>query len=545
MHVHQLSPWPAETGDSLGEVLGLGKGEKTIPNWDKMATNAVLEPGDGHGEEKEVEAIKEICQHMGNVLDKLFSQDVSSYPPEAREEIEAVTQKMKQYLGDQSGNPRNSTADRGELPSAAVHANHSSSESSGVSDNYDSRQSSSDEPGTSRRRKVKLKKRQRPDRTRGHQAAYHPSGRVKQEARSRQQGSAQLEMSYMNDRFIQALERLDTRCTPRPQPFDQASGQSLRQFLQAFENYCRGSFRGSEDTWIDELGRYLEGDLAHAYNSLKIPGEGYWEVKRKLLAWHKESKEWRNAGSRDLFRKARMHPGESLRLFAARLEKLYRLAYSNREVEESRTLREKYCDAVPRGFKKQIKTLTAVTKCVQGDPVTWSNITQLASQFDASLQREGSSTSDDMDTYSIQAASKASWPVQNTSSERGTAWSQGGARSGGFARREPQGSYHKGAKQTPWQALRPTELQKQQISECWYCHRLGHARATWCKLLGQCLAREARDHFLAACPMREGTARVALRRSARGRQTRPHVSFSVDEEGGTTEHNDPGPLVGN
>ena len=100
-------------------------------------------------------------------------------------------------------------------------------------------------------------------------------------------------------------------------------------------------------------------------------------------------------------------------------------------------------------------------------------------------------------------------------------------------------------KPTPWQALRPTEQQKQQISECWYCHRLGHTRATCRKLLGQCLACGARDHFLAACPMREGTAKVAERRSARGRQTGPHVSFSMDEEGGTTEHNGPGNSVGN
>ena len=102
----------------------------------------------------------------------------------------------------------------------------------------------------------------------------------------------------------------------------------------------------------------------------------------------------RDAGSKNLFRKARMQYDESLRLYAARLEKLYRLAYPHRHIENSRTLREKFYDTVPRHFRKQLQNMIAFNKSMTGSSVAWLNITQLASQQDA-LREQEESTADE------------------------------------------------------------------------------------------------------------------------------------------------------
>lgn len=173
-------------------------------------------------------------------------------------------------------------------------------------------------------------------------------------SREKNHDSGMVQNSYISSvDVIQALKRLDNRSVPKPEKFDSSSGYSFKQFLATFEEYCSHTYRGSSSLWVSEMGRFLTGEMLSAYEALKVAGDDYEVVKRKLLRWRKDSKETYEINSRDRFAHAKKEHDETYRLYAARLEKLFRLAYPSRSVMTSNTLRRKYFNSVPKGFRKQ------------------------------------------------------------------------------------------------------------------------------------------------------------------------------------------------
>ena len=135
------------------------------------------------------------------------------------------------------------------------------------------------------------------------------------------------------DNLAEILGRLDSRVVPRPEPFDDTSGQSFSEFLKVFEDYCTYNFRGSPTLWAGELGRFLTGEMHKAFTFLKIPGDSYDIVKQKLLQWRSDSREVYHATRHSKFNQATLETGESVRLFATRLEKAFRIAYPSRSID--------------------------------------------------------------------------------------------------------------------------------------------------------------------------------------------------------------------
>jgi hypothetical protein len=78
----------------------------------------------------------------------------------------------------------------------------------------------------------------------------------------------------------------------------------------------------------------------------------YDVVKRKLLQWYDDMKETRKKRNKLSFTNARYNSSKSMFIFSNRLEKLFKLAYAFRRVEDSRTLRERYVAAVPKPFRR-------------------------------------------------------------------------------------------------------------------------------------------------------------------------------------------------
>ena len=186
--------------------------------------------------------------------------------------------------------------------------------------------------------------------------------------------------------LLQALPRLDNRCVPNPEAFDSQSGQSFQQFLLAFEEYPQHNFRRSSALWIGELGRLLTGDMNAAFQALKVPGDSYRSLTKKLLKWRTDTKEVLESKTKYRFTKAKIQAGESLRLYAARLEKAFRLAYPSRRVEFSKTLRQKYFDTAPNAFRKQLQTARTINLTMNKSEISWSTILTLASQNDVGAE---------------------------------------------------------------------------------------------------------------------------------------------------------------
>ena len=137
--------------------------------------------------------------------------------------------------------------------------------------------------------------------------------------------------------LVAALNRLDSRTYPKPEPFDSASGVSFDEFLLEFEEYCSNTFRGGSDRWIGELGRYLKGEMRAVFLTQKIPGDSYQAVKTKLRKWLKDSKEIYESDTKQRFKKAQWQPSESMWLYASRLEQPFRMAYPSKSVDSSKT----------------------------------------------------------------------------------------------------------------------------------------------------------------------------------------------------------------
>ena len=138
---------------------------------------------------------------------------------------------------------------------------------------------------------------------------------------------------FGNMHLIEVLSRLDSRQVPKPDAFDDTTGQSLDEFLISFEDYCTQNFKGGPNLWIRELGALLSGDMKMAYEILRVPGDSYQHLREKLRNWRRENKETIEQQSRARFNEAKMLPKESCRLYAGRLEKLYRKAQESLPVK--------------------------------------------------------------------------------------------------------------------------------------------------------------------------------------------------------------------
>ena len=141
------------------------------------------------------------------------------------------------------------------------------------------------------------------------------------------------QQSTIIEDLVSALGRLDHRPVPPPEVFNPDSGQDLGDFFELFEDYCRTSFRqdnrgGRERrAWGGLLRQYLKGDVLRAYDSLWVAGQSFEKLKEDLIGWFSSSKEQLLEEARQQFSRASRQEGENVRLFAARLWKLFNIAY--------------------------------------------------------------------------------------------------------------------------------------------------------------------------------------------------------------------------
>ena len=326
-----------------------------------------------------------------------------------------------------------------------------------------------------------------------------------------------------------AISRLDTRGVPKPAVYDSASGQSFSQFLATFEEYCSHTFRGSRDLWVGELGRFLHGEMLHAFKALQIAGDSYDSVKHKLLQWRRDSKESYEASSKERFTSASPYSRESLRLYAARLEKYFRLAYPNRSIETSSTLRRKFFQSVPSRFQSQLESARSIALTMNDREITWTNILALTSRFDIQHPSNQSKPSHGEFLHSRAFNSGDEWkekrgPVTNYGEDLGIYQATSHPQQGFSTYRDFITSTSR-SKSTPRNSSVPRRSVDSPASrsqsvvrpmpgkmhaggnaagnlQCAYCHKDGHENQNCWRRLGRCLVCGSQTHLIADCPER-------------------------------------------
>ena len=185
------------------------------------------------------------------------------------------------------------------------------------------------------------------------------------------------------------LKHLDFRSVPKLESFNENIGQNLCQYLEKFEDYCQHNYKGKKYLWINELECHLSGRVLEAFQSLHQFGDGYDEVKGKLLSWYKDEREIRKAKARKKFETARPKPKESLYIFGNRLETLYKIAYPKNNPNSSGTLVQQFKTSVCRKLRDIINSQNLNYK-LKGKKLQWREVQQCARLFDLERSMERS-----------------------------------------------------------------------------------------------------------------------------------------------------------
>ena len=172
--------------------------------------------------------------------------------------------------------------------------------------------------------------------------------------------------------------------------------------------------------------------------------------------------------TRRRFSSAQMGSNESCSLYAARLEKKFRLAYPRRNVESSKKLLEKFLDTVPNELRGQMMAAKTMMRSVGLEDLTWTKAQFYASQYD--LNSRSASSRNHADNYGFDGRESA----------------------------EPQ------IFSSQWQGSGSSQDQGVGRSRevCSYCQRSGHLRNECRRRLNQCFKCGAVGHRVGACPMR-------------------------------------------
>jgi hypothetical protein len=304
------------------------------------------------------------------------------------------------------------------------------------------------------------------------------------------------------DTLAEALSRLDNRQVPRPQEFDLSSGQSFEFFLSTFEEYCNNTFRGSSSLWSVELGRFLKGSLKEAYDAFFIPGEAYLSLKAKMIQWCKDSSESISRSKRKRFEKAKIQLGESQRLYAARLEREFRLAYPHKNSMNSTALRRKFLESSSKAFRKHVASAKSIM-AMSNIELDWPGVLALASSYDANLAELRSSTDTDIepDITEVWAATTPrpehfheqyfqQSPYTNPATTTRT--TMPAAQSYSPRRTQVQRNFLRS----------PPSPTGNDSRTCHHCNIQGHIKPECWRFNGFCLVCGSNDHRVSQCPKR-------------------------------------------
>ena len=433
---------------------------------------------DSQAPEDQVAIVNEMCRHVEQVMEAFGAQDTSCMPTEASRALEKLKGKMVLFA---SGDSTSALAgDNGRVDSGSG----SEFSCSGA----DSDSSAVSHAGVKRTPTTESK--------------FSPA--VGQKPSFDGLRSLRMTNASLEERLVVALEKLDLRTVPAPEPFDRSSGESFSAFLLLFEDYCRHSFRGSQTLWVAELGRHLVGEMHRAFLAHKASGDSYDEVKNKLLSWYKESKKRREAGSRAAFCRASIGMEESVRLYAARLENLYRRAFPQGRVESSRTLLDKFLKSVPRKYKKQIKSALSQAQAFNSRSLGWSQVVKLVGGLEEALASEKSSD-EEPSSWSVMRSSVRQASVGQR--EAATQYNPGGEdlQPSNSCPRELSQSAER--REPIFQSVGFGERERQLATVCHFCRKLGHFQRDCRRKNGLCLVCGSGDHQVASCPQRQADGR--------------------------------------
>lgn len=330
-----------------------------------------------------------------------------------------------------------------------------------------------------------------------------------------------------------------------PRVFSGSDGTSLKEHLTEFEAYFDLKYEGSERQKSQILGDFLEGAPRRAYDALDGQRCSYTFLKSELIHWYSSFRASERTRSESEFRRSKMCPGDSLTVFAMRLERIAAKAYPNSTAERHRQLLRKLWKSVPETFQR-ILADGERNIALSGGPskLDWPSAMRLAEIEDRQRRhRKEQLSTDDNDSEFETRKESAVWysksdnkpPTKNdkrqnkrvtfdrviTNSKFDRSPSRSDSVSSGddsvgyrdnkrssqrTSRNQTTGKQnHRASRQSQTSSSperkyeRPTNQQRHQL-QCHWCGRYGHSEERCWEKLGACMRCGDKSHKREECP---------------------------------------------
>ena len=476
--------------------------------------------GGRNSEEEEEVYVEEHVRRLKEFLEHLKERG-KDLPPKAKEQYKG----LKLFLQDMMG--QNAPNEGGATIAGLDGVNHAWQGPSNNSNRRNTEQSGSsssepedlDEPargeGTKRDHGVRFKRSLKTEASTSESGSGSTQVRHSRVTRSHHQ--RRRKTSGKPDVTQEIMQRMiagvDTRSVPDQAPFNERSGEDLQKYLDKFEDYCTSRYKGSRDLWIGELERHLTGKTLEGFRALRDAHDTYDRAKAKLLEWHSRSARERKEEHKREFQEARYRRQDGIYLQGVRLERMFRVAYPNRDVETSKRLRDKFIHTMPENVSRMCRQ-HVTDQQAQGRRVTWTQIQNYAKECanclrESSAREEGGNQDEEIVIHVGQDARSETkdsnrWSRNFYSSKQG---SPERGREGPRTDRRPKMPYSS----TQQPSFPPDWKDRSTLKKCFHCGRLGHLARGCRRRLGLCFGCGSSGHMLSGCPNFQASQRQRFR----------------------------------
>lgn len=256
----------------------------------------------------------------------------------------------------------------------------------------------------------------------------------------------------------------------------------------------------------------MKGEALQVYRACGGPDQKYNYMKQKLQDWYDRAKVRISSSRKSQYENARPLDGEGLRIFATRLEHLYRNAYPNRSLD-GKDLKRRLVDALPKGVVDGLERDLALLRAANGQQNTWNDVLALLEAQDEAVRRvagQGIGT--------------------NTSKSQNISVAQpwAGAQSTHMNMKVAAvGNNSKPNLYNPRSKSRHSKSPRSEL-KCNWCKRPGHVFNDCRRRLNQCLRCGDIGHFIKNCPTPRWNVSKSVENSGRRASS---SSSSGSEEG--------------
>lgn len=197
------------------------------------------------------------------------------------------------------------------------------------------------------------------------------------------------EMMKLMSSMIETLSINKTQKVIPPGKYRTDSGETLVQFLERFEEYCKKMYPGSTEGRLPLLGSHLEGPVLHVYRTIASSAYCYEDVKVKLLQWYKDELAREQKSELEKFMEATLQEQESAAVYALRLENLAQKAFpGGSDVRGMKIVRKRFLDSLPHQVKTQVEATLDTVESTLGIQVPWERLVTMVDNHLLSANRK-------------------------------------------------------------------------------------------------------------------------------------------------------------